>query len=204
MKKSILISIMILLTIIYAVYQFNYNGTAYSEKDYCKFNFKLKIYNYNPHTTTLYTIGINSFLEYDLDVDRHSIRVQNDDFFIYWIINAKEIATKKNCDEKEKIIIDGINNLNIKLVESLKIFIDNVDLKQKNDELKVAEIIAVNATMNKFVMIDRINTEFKKETSKTYITFILELFYLNSITLILFIVINKLILFLKIRKIKVI
>jgi hypothetical protein len=204
MKKNILISIMFLSTIIYAVYQSNYNRIAYTEKDYCKLSFRLKIYNYNVHTTSLYKIGINSFLEYDLDINRQSIRVQNDDFFIEWIIDAKEISTKKNCDEKEKIVVDGINNLNIKLVESLKIFIDNVSLKLKNDELKIAEIIAINETMNKFVMIDRINTKIEKESSRTYITFILELFYINSIVLILFISINKLILFFKIRKIKII
>lgn len=204
MKKSILISIMFLLTIIYAVYQFGYNRMAYAAKDYCKFKFKLKIYNYNPHTTSLYTIGINSFLEYDLDVDKHTIRVLSDDFFLYWFIDSKEESSIKNCDNKEQIIIDGINTLNAKLLNTLKIFINNIDLAGKSQELKIAEIIAINETMNKFVVVENLKTSFKKEKDKTYLSFILELFYLNSIAYILFMILSKLLFFLKIRKIKII
>ena len=206
MKKSILISIMFLVTFIYAVYQLAYNKLDFVENNYCELKLKLKIYDFNPHITSLLKYGINGFLEYDLDINKKNIRFEKDDFFIYWIIDTKEIALKKICDKKKKFITEGISTLNTQLAININILRDNIvlGLNKNQNQLLISEIITFVQTTKKFVSIDNLSITNEKFSPKTYLSFMLELFYLNSFILILFIIINKLILFFKIRKIKII
>ena len=183
-----------------------YNKLDYVENNYCDLNLKLKIYNYNSHITSLLKYGINDFLENNLNIDIKNIRTENNDFFVYWIINEKKIAVNKICDRKKKFITESLNTLNTQLAINVNIFLDKMALRIDKDgnQLLISEIITFGEISKKHVSIDNLIINNKKYSIKTYLTFMLELFYLNSIVLMLFIIINKLISFFKIRKIKII
>lgn len=190
MKKSYILLIILIVNLVFILYQLILNKDHYTNYNRCVVNIEISVSNYEPSITNLAVIEVDKFLKRVKKINKKNISFNDSRFEYIWNIKELNLVKENVCKENYKNFKNEIKDLNIEINKKL---FSLVEIIKGIGDIGLEEANLINYILNyKFkVELNNLSYNITDDILKPYLDSFIILLYINLFMLLIYFIFLK-------------